>query len=239
MANKDVRLFQGGSAEQTSWVHCEDTPQYFGPPFGGPRHRETPLGNNPYDAAAPRPDFVASEPLNPRRYERQMNAFRDSRPAAGNIIQLVIVPVNHYLHAVRVDVAEPDPLMVGATVSITGQIYEEETNEPFEDYTLAEAPEFAAAATAQGLADIPLDVRGSHVLWMTKVTSGYAVPHYVPPVARTTGSGEIVLLERGALILGLKIKTLPTNQDVGIQDMAGPIFMAGIISGFAFKHTTA
>ncbi|MDR1308539.1 MAG: hypothetical protein LBL95_01355 [Deltaproteobacteria bacterium] len=258
MANapKDVCLFQGGTPEFGNFFHCSGTPQYSGPPFGGPRYPDKPLGNNPYDAAAPRGDFAASAPMWPRVFEKQRNAFLDSRPADGNVIQLVLVPVNHYFWGVRVDVAEPDEDMAGATVSIAGQLFAEKDAESGE-FTLTEDPAFALAAQAQGLANIPLDVRGSYVLWMGRVAGGgivdgtvtggavvdgsvaggYVMPYYVAPVEKTTSGAtpEKVLLERGALVLGLKIESPPSNSDVKIWHMRHPVFMSAVITAFNFK----
>jgi hypothetical protein len=259
---KDVSLFQGGTADHGTFVHCLGQPQYFGPPFGMPRHKNNPLGNSHYDAASPRADFTASEALYPAVFEKQRNAFHDSLVGGaadvGRTIQLVIVPVNHYLMGVRFDVAEPDPNMAGATVAITGQLVTESLTEPYDEFDIAEDPEFAAAATAQGLADIPIAVPSSNTLWLAKVggsavsgsanlttgdvtgTAGgsYLTPYYVAPQVRVDSDGHTHLLERGALLLGLKIKSLPTDAKYKIWDMANPMFLSAIITAFNFKSNT-
>jgi hypothetical protein len=235
--HNDVRLYKGGTPLPGNYVHCLGTPQYFGPPFGGRRHADTPLGNSPYDAASPRACFTSTEPLNPSVFELQMNAFLDAQPDVGNIIQLALVPVNHYFWAVRVDVAEPDDRMAGATLAIAGQRYEE-TDFTGQEFSLAEDPEFDAAAQAQGLSDSPLDVRSSTALWLGKVASGYVMPYYVAPSAMADAKGQPVLLERGALVLGLKIKTLPSSPSVKIWEMRNQVYMSAVITAFNFKSNT-
>jgi hypothetical protein len=248
----NVRLFVGGSPVQDTFLHHSGKPQYFGPPFAGPRYPDTPVANAPYDAAAPRADFVASEPLNPALFERQMNAFLDARPGVNDIIELVLVPTNHFLFGVRFDVVNPDPLMNGATVSITGVRYRVKaaTAVPPSDSDLdaTEDPEFALAATDQGLSPIPLDVPSSNVLWLAKCDGDYVIPRYVEPEIRTTTGGDPVttIHESGALVLGLKIKSVPTAVPPGnpappplkIWEMRGPCFMSAVISGFNFKTNT-
>jgi hypothetical protein len=180
---------------------------------------------------------VASEPLKPMTFPVQRDTLKYFKPVVGDTVYLVLVPSGHYLWGVRFDVGEDDPTMAGGTVSITGFRASPNLADPDDpdQYTYTEIAAFATAATAQGLADIPLDVASSNILWVGSSISGTPVPMYVAPQLAVI-NGQHVHIEYGAILLGIKIKTLPTGKN--IWDARGDFYMAAIINGFEFKTNT-
>jgi hypothetical protein len=256
----DVPLFVGGTAEFKP-VHCQGDPQIWTAPFGNKRFRGTPIANAKYDGCAPRADFVASEPLFPSVLQRQFNNLKHFKPAVGDMLQLIVVPTNHYLFGVRFDVGDVDPNMAGATVAITGVRRRVDPTDPDNAYIDTEDTFFADAATAQSIADIPLDEPSSTVLWLTKIvgggatgtippgtdsgggtlqngaSSGFVVPYYVEPELVTV-DGVPEFYETGGLILCLKVKSLPSDTNIHLCDMLVDCYMSTIISGFECKSST-
>jgi hypothetical protein len=186
----------------------------------------------------------------------------DAQPGVGDIIEMIVVPTNHYIEYLRFDVCMADANMLGATVAMTGVRYRvDNTKDPYRDFTVTEDPDFAAAATAQGIADIPLDVPSSTFLSLLTVGSmdinatapsgggavtvtsagGYAVPKYVEPeflVPNIPGAGPAKeRFQTGALVLGIKIKTNPTDAKKKIWDAGHSFYLTTRISGFDSPNT--
>jgi hypothetical protein len=253
----DTPLFSGGTHEFKAY-HCADTPQFYRPPFAQPHMEGSPVADSLYDAAAPRVGCVASQPLFPSINEIQRKTILHFKPEEGEILQLLLIPCNHYVTAVRFDISQDDPDMAGATVSIAGQMVTADPDDPETKYDVAEDQEFEDAATAQGLSDIPLHKASTNVLWLSKLVgggatgtapggtdggpitdgaaTGYVIPYYVPPQTLPWKAKNRNFMT-GGLLLGVKIKSAPTNSAVTLADMKACCYMGATIFGFDFKQT--
>jgi hypothetical protein len=185
---------------------------------------------------------------------QQFNNIKHFKPDVDDILQLVLVPCNHFLIGVRFDVSDEDPNMDGALVRIAGQRVAVDPTNP-DSYLISELPDFDDAAAAQGLGDIPLDVPGSYVLWLAKLSNGgatgdapagggpitsggatgYFQPLYVPPET-INYAGKTKHYMTGGLYLGLKVVHQPTDVAYTIGDMTNTCYMGAHIFGFEFKH---
>jgi hypothetical protein len=143
-------------------------------------------------------------PVNPTILTWQRNNLRHFKPGVGDIVELLIIPTNHWISFVRFDVTKADSRLAVMTSSITGMRYRVDNSagkDPYKDFVAAEETEFATAAAAQGLSPIPLDAPGSQFLSLLKAgnvditadtpvgggpisvtsASGYVTPYYVEP----------------------------------------------------------
>lgn len=237
MAN--VKLSYGGTSI-INHHQCAGSPQLTEAPYG---HRALTPASPHFDAHADeilaKPTYVLSYPLRPSVLEVQRNNIKVGNPKAGDSVYLVYVPVNHFLEAIRLDVSVADSIMVGATIEPVGAL--EKWNPVTKQFDVAELPEVKAAATAQGVTPIPIDVPSSTVFFLTKVTDDYAVPLYVAPVLnKLTGAAGDTLYEwhqSGALHLGFKIVTMPTDTTVTLDQMRGAIHFVALARKFDCQTT--
>lgn len=228
----DVPLFKGGTPDiKYHWT--KNTPVVSGPPFGRPHWPYSPPFGAHYEAEmSGKASFAAGYPLVPSKLEWQRISFRAFKPAVGDVIQMITVPVNHYIQSLRLDVDMDDPAMVGATVSLAGQWVREDIGGDPTEFVLTDATEITAAAATQGVGNISLATPSSTVLWLTDVSSGYATPLYVEPLFDpASGTAGAVRYQGGGLYLGLKIETLPTS-NVGFDAMTGAVYLTTRIDGY-------
>ena len=229
MAN--IQLYKAGVITPNYMWHKGDYPRN-GPPFApGAWGERIPPFNAQFDGNFNLKDYAAGFPLAPADSEVQRNALRSANPQVGDILQLILVPTNHYVDFLRFDVhladvantttTPPYPGMTGATVSLTAQqvVYNPTTQE----YDFAEITDVTDAVSAQSLpAAIPLDVPSSTMVSLLRVEAGYVQPLYVEPVLRTIAGPPLTYFrdETGGIILGLKIAALPADVklDLALND---------------------
>jgi hypothetical protein len=249
----DVPLLKGGTPVIRYLWH-EDTPVVSRPPFGlraFPGLHAPPFDAHYDGAMSGIATFAAGYPFAPRDLEWQGVNVRAGRPDVGDMLQMIAVPCNHYIQSVRLDVLEADPRMNGATVDIAGQWIREDPAEPAR-FIATDSLEIDDARTAQGITPVSLSAPSSTVVWLTRTggaaagtisgtadaggtvtgsasvdTSSYAVPLYVPPVFI---GGE--RHQGGALVLGLRIKSLPTLPDTGFDSLQGALYLTTRIDGY-------
>ena len=243
MAN--IPIFKGGVNVPNYMWHSGDYP-LSGPPFApAPWSSDAiPRFNAQVDGAFNLKDYALGYPLIPKDFEWQRRALV-SVAAVGDIIQMIVVPCNHYVDFLRFDVASADEAnasatppylgLTGLTAALTAQRVE--WNFTTRQFDFTEIPDITAALTAQSLpASIPLDVPSSTFVSLLRVDSGYVQPLYVEPLIGTTAptppatAGLPYWLESGAVILGLKITALPAG--ISLVSARNSFFLAARIRAF-------
>jgi hypothetical protein len=247
----DARLYRGGTPD-IKYAWDGDTTVTWSPPFGLPHKPFSPPFGAHYEAQmSGKETYAAGYPLIPSRLEPQQRALRAAKLAVGDVIQLIPVPVNHYIMSVRLDVAEPDPGMAGATVSIAGQWFRENAADP-SVFDVTDSTEIDAAWTSQVGGAVPLSTPSSTVIWLLEsaaaavtgtadpstgdvtgsAAAGYVKPLYVPPLFLTPSGKPPVRHQGGCLMLGLRVESLPTDPGITIDDMAGAVYLTTRIDGY-------
>jgi hypothetical protein len=230
----DAQVIKGGTSV-INYQFCDKTPSLYGPPFGHVHKPFTPPFDAHYEGEmGGKATFAAGTPLLPSKLTWQKINLEAAKLAVGNVIQMVIVPVNHYINYIRLDIADADKNMAGATVNFAGQWYAESAADPTV-FTLTASSEISTAVTDQTIAAISLAAQSSTLLTVTMVEDDYVKPLYVPPRFITTGAGVSQVTTRyqgGALILGVQIKSLPSDPKFKISDFAGSLYLTTRIEGF-------
>jgi hypothetical protein len=256
----DTPLYKGGTPLINYGPWTGDTPVLYGPPFGHRHKPFTPPYDSHYEAEmGGKASFAAGYPLVPSKLEWQQINIRAARPEVGDVIQMIIVPCNHYIQSVRLDVTERDKAMAGATVSVAGQWIRRDPAKP-DVFLTTPCLEIEDALTAQGITPVSLSVPSSTVVWLTRTggpvtgtvtgtadtvtgaitataavdTSGYAVPLYVAPQIIVSGNppDEVYSWHQGgALLLGIRLETTPTS-GAGLDSMLGGIYLSTRIDGY-------
>lgn len=229
-----VKLSYGGTSI-IDHHQCAGSPQLTEAPYG---HRALTPDSPHLDAHADEilshPNYNLSYPLRPSKLEVQRNNIRVGNPKAGDNVYLVYVPVNHFLETIRLDVSLADPVMVGATLEPVGAL--ERWSPANNRFEVSELTDIKDAATAQGVTPIPMDVPSSTVFFLNKVVGGYAVPLYVAPILnKSTGvAGDTIFNwhQSGALHLGFKIVTMPTDASITLDMMRGAIHFMAVVRKF-------
>jgi hypothetical protein len=239
----DAQVFKGGTPViKYGW--SKDDPILSRAPFGRYGYSETsPPFNAHYDGSAGQYTYAAGCPLKPNELAWQKTNLKYAKLDVNDVIQMIVVPTNHWIDMVRFDVNNHDDRLAGATVSITGQRLRVDPNDPYNKFLDPEEdPIFEAAATAQGVVPIPLATPSSTILWLSQISSatitgtippgtdaaggvidagtatGFVQPLYVEPEFYADPAGTLKRHETGALILGIKIVCMPTNTAIGIAD---------------------
>jgi hypothetical protein len=262
----DVQLYRGGTPE-VKFMFCEGDPVRSGPPFGQIGFKKTPPYNAAADGCYIQKDHTLGRPFIPSDDEAVWNKFKAADPQVGEFLQCIVVPVNHYVDAVRFDINSPDPGLAGATVIISAQ--KVEWDPTAQAFVWTEIPDVVDAAAAQGKdTPIPLDVPSSTAIFLGKVmvdtnvsvsTSvtvdigngigtgsgagtgtnyGYAVPLYVEPLIVASGNQpniSYVRHESGAIVLGLKILSMPTpgaKAHTFLHQALNDFYMSAKVHGF-------
>jgi hypothetical protein len=228
----DAQIYTGGTPV-VGYGRGEGDPNLYRPPYGKYPFDTSPPFNAHYDGASGSVDYAAGMPFKPSELGWQRTNLKHARPVVGDVIQMIVVPCNHWITTVRFDVGKPDARMAGATVAITGQRVAPAAADPYDWrlFTTTVEPLFAAAATAQGVAAIPLDVASSTRLNLMAVTAGYAEPLGVEPVFHANAAGVLERHETGALILGVRIVSMPTDLNLGIEDALNDFYLTTRITG--------
>jgi hypothetical protein len=230
----DAQIIKGGTPV-INYQFCDKTASLYGPPFGHMHKPFTPPFDAHYEGEmGGKVTFAAGAPLIPGVLPWQAINLRAAKPVVGNVIQMIIVPVNHFIHYLRIDVADADTNLAGATVQFAGQWYKESATDPTV-FNLSACTEIADAITAQSSAVISLAAQSTNFLSVALVEDDYVQPLYVKPqfvTVTTNGVAEIKRCQGGALILGVQIKSLPTNTKFSISDFAGSLYLTTRIEGF-------
>jgi hypothetical protein len=247
MAN--AQIYQAGQPVVKYGKGAGDTTLYT-PPFG-----RTELGNKwdrmtrpPFDAhfngAAGQVTYPAGQVLAPAYMKWQYNNIKAAKLAVGDVIQMLLIPTNHWVEYVRFDVCKADTNMAGATVTFAGLNYNVDPADPYDNWLVTDDADVTAAVAAQSIVPIPLDVPSSTFLSLVKTSvyidvdaaadytpAGYIMPKYVPPEFATV-NGELKRFQTGGFMLGIKIVTLPTNTDLGIEDALHDFYLTTRVNGF-------
>jgi hypothetical protein len=230
----DVQVYKGGTPV-VSYGMGEGHPNLYRPPYGKYPFDTSPPFNAHFNGAAGKVDYPAGTPLKPSELLWQRDNLRVTSLAAGDTIQMIVVPCNHWITMMQFDVGTEDARLAGATVQFNVQVVQPAAADPFDwrQFTTAVDPRFTAALTAQSPPAVPLDVPGTSRIYLTDVSTGYAVPltaepvfypdSNVPPVPRRH--------ETGALILGIKIVTMPTDATVKIEDATNDFYLTTRVTG--------
>jgi hypothetical protein len=256
MANAQV--YKGGTPVVRYGAGAED-PTEYGPPFGrnsfgGPAYGPF-MNQPPFDAkfngAAGQLTYPAGCPLSPARMRWQKTNLLAAKPGVDDIIDMLVVPVNHWIDYVRFDVVRADTALAGAAVIPTGSLYTVDPADPNGVYIRTEDAFFVNAATAQGITSIPLDVPSSTFISVTSLVNasiagtapngggaititsadGYVRPYYVAPEF-VTHKGELRRFQTGGLLLGIKILSEPTNTNIKIWDARTDFYLTTRVTGF-------
>lgn len=236
----DIKLYKGGTPD-ISFMNCEGHEVTSRAPFGHLNKKHTPPFDAHYDGAYSVANFAAGFPFVPRFIPYVRDNLLYDRPDGvdvGDILQMIVVPTNHYIKSVRFDIGQPDPNMAGCTVIVTatGVVWDPTAKNGRGAFIWSEIPDITDAALAQGK-DTPIDVSEpfSEVIWLDKNTSGYNEPLYVEPKFTTVGSGSGAIKVRhqsGAIILGVKIVSLPTAPGFGVHQALNDWWLTTRIEGF-------
>jgi hypothetical protein len=228
----DAQIYKGGTPI-VRYGQGEGHPNLYRPPYGKHPFDKSPPFNAHYNGASGSVDYAAGMPFKPSELGWQRDNLKFARLGAGDVVQMIVVPCNHWITMVRFDVGTADPRMIGATAEITGQRVEPAAADPYDWrlFTTAVEPLFATAAAAQGLTPIPLDVPSTTVLQLTDVSTGYAVPLSVDPAFHMDPDMTLKRHETAALILGIRIVAMPTDTSVMIEDAYNDFYLTTRITG--------
>ena len=237
----DIQLYKAGVFVPNYMWKKGDHPR-TGPPFAPSAFGERiPPYNAQFDGNFNVKDYTAGFPLIPADNEAQRNALKTANPQVGDILQLILVPTNHYVDFLRFDVhladianttsTPPYPGMTGAAVALTAQRVE--YNPTTQEYEFTEIPDVTDALAAQGLpATIPLDMPSTVMVSLLRVEAGYVQPLYAPPILRTIAGPPVTYFrdETGGIMLGLKITALPA--DVHLELALNDYYLAARVRAF-------
>lgn len=236
----DIRLYKGGTPD-ISFMNCEGHAVTSRPPFGYLNRKKTPPFDAHYDGAYAVATFAAGFPFIPSEIPYMRDNITNAQPdglAVNDIMQMIVIPCNHYVDSIRFDIGQPDKNLAGCTVELVAQAVEWDptANSNRGGFVLNEISDISVAATAQGVST-PIDVSEptSVVIWMGNVVNGYAHPLYAAPIFTTTGSGAgatIVRHQSGAIILGVKVISLPTDAEYGIHMALNDWYLSCRMTGF-------
>lgn len=226
----DVSFYRGGTPH-VNYMWCEHDYAQWSPPFNMPNLALTP----PYDAhvdgayGSGLGYFTLGMPVCPRIMEWQQKAFLAKKVGVDDVIDLLVVPEDHFVTALNFKIVAPDAHMAGATVvpvartlTATGDgVYEYDELTDIEDALTAQQ-----LPTAIGV-DKPVNVFVS----LLKVTNGYAKGLYatpgLPPVD-ASGNGT----PSKPIVLGLKVLTKPTDSKYDFPNMVNAWYMSAKVQGF-------
>jgi hypothetical protein len=254
----DAQIYKAGSPV-ISYGQGLGHPTHYTPPYGIPPRRgmSIPPFNAHFSGSAGSEDYPAGCALRPGFLDWQRYNLLANEPEVGDIIQMIVVPTNYYIHCVRFDVNSIDTRLAGMTGIVTGQRVSVDPSNPSR-YTVTEIPDITDAATAQGITSIDLDTPSSTMVWLDKVTnvsgtisgnapngggaitggvidagaSGYVIPLYVEPEFVPDANGDLVRYETGALILGLKLLT-PASPAFPIWDTTSDFYLTTRVTSHA------
>lgn len=234
MANAKLSL---GGTGVANYRQCAGTPQFMGAPYGQRRLPRSPHYDAHADGAMAPAVSIISLPVHPVDLEVQRNNLQAANLAVGDGIFLTYLPVNHILEYIRFDVSDSDPIMAGATATLCGWL--EEWDEGAKEFTLAELPDIAAAATAQGVTAIDLSKPSSTTVSLLKVEADYVSGLYLAPklVEVTDAAGNTVFEwhQSAAVHLGLKIVSMPSNKNgapVPFEAMRGAWHFSALVKHY-------
>lgn len=197
----DASIYKGGRSV-LNYMFCEgDYPQYT-PPFGNPNI----VGTPPYDAHACGAYnlgyFTMGMPIRPSLMKYQYNALSAANLQVGDIIRCIVIPADHYVRAFNIKCVEEDERMIGATVMPTAQLVTKDTNGNF---VWAEINDVENVFTSAGYSPIALDETSNAAVF-------FDMPLYVEPET--------------AIVIGLRIESLPTDPTVAIEDALNGWYMS-------------
>lgn len=221
----DASIFKGGRPV-LNYMFCEgDYPQYT-PPFENPNNFGTP----PYDAHAcgayTSGYFTQGMPIRPAIMKYQFNAMAAADLKVGDIIRCIVVPADHYIRQINFKSLDADALVAGATVALTAQLVTKTAESTF---TFTEVDDIEDALASQSLsAAVALDKPFNIVLSLEK-SVGVAVGD---PPTTTLYNKPLYVEPNTALVLGVRIVSLPTDPAFKIEQSTSGWYMSAKYEGF-------
>jgi hypothetical protein len=250
----DAQVYKAGSPV-IKYGRGADDPTLYTPPYGRHKISDTsPPFNAHVNGSSGQFTYSLGCPLKPHELEWQRTNLRTANLGVGDTIQMLVIPVNHWIEMMRFDVNNPDPGLAGATVTLTGQRVRVDPGDPYRSYLVTPEPVITAALAAQSAGPIPLDVPSSVILWLNRLVNaavtgtippgtdsgggaltggaadGFVQPLYVEPEFYPNAAGTIQRFETGGLILGIQISTMPTDPNVRIEHALYDFYMTARVS---------
>lgn len=217
-----------GGTPVISFMHCEHHKTEFMPPFGLKGYPRVPPYNSHICAHYPVGSRCISTPIIPAQMEWQRDNLYTDDPQVGDILRLFAIPCDHILETVRFDVNDFDAGLAGATGILTA---ERVTINAQGNFDWTEISDITDAMTAHGVTSIPLDVPGTFFASLIKerpASSGYMAGLYSAPIIDPTTYDRSI----PALMIGLKILSLPTDPEVKLYQALNDFYFAGHVKYF-------
>lgn len=238
MAN--AQFFRGGSPVIRYMWGEKDYPQ-FKEPFETAYLQDTPPYNAHVDGAYNLGHFTLGMMIRPNGEENvglpwQRKLLEDTDPQVDEFIDLIVVPADHYVTMLNFKIAEEDKSFAGATVQLCARTVQLQADGT---YKYQELTDVNAAVKAQGLTEnIDVSKPCNIMVSLMKVTgkvsntscTGYAVPLYATPTINAASGGSATFSK--TILLGLKVKTRPTDSKVNWSMIKKGWYMSAKIQGF-------
>lgn len=220
MAN--IRLYRGGTPDVKYVWERRDWAQ-FQPPFGLPTAEDTPPYDSHADGAYNLGNFVQGMPLKPRGYGLEWQRKALEGVAAGDILQMIWLPADHYATALNLKSIDVQENLAGATIALVSQIH---TIDADGNITETETTDLEDAITAQGGTNVfDLSKPFNAFVSLMKADTGYAVPLYSRPPLPAADAASSPTPPR-IIIFGVKVLSLPTNADVTLDQMLKGVYLS-------------
>lgn len=230
MAN--IRLYRGGTPDVKYVWERKDWAQ-FRPPFGIPTADDTPPYDSHADGAYNLGNFVQGLPLKPRGYglEWQRKALADA--AAGDVLQMIWLPADHYATALNLKSIDIQENLSGATIALISQIL---TRDADGNEVVSDTTDLDDAIAAQGGTNVfDLSKPFNAFVSLMKADTGYAVPLYSQPPLPAADAASSPTYAR-FIVFGVKILSLPTDADVALSQMFKGVYLS--VRSTAFECPT-
>ncbi len=243
MAN--IHMYRGGTPNYIGGAWCAKDYTKFNPPFGEANLVKTPPYDSHIDGAYNLGNFTLGMPVRPNGVgmEWQRKAMDEAgRPEVGDVMQLIVVPHDHFVTALNFKVADPDARLAGAAVKLVVQsgVFNADG-----EYVITTLDTLDTAMKAQGLTNaIALDnpsntfvsllslaspggtdgataaikahnADSNQAAYQATVSGGYIVPLYANPTVPAAAGSTSPEYGRD-LIFGLEILSLPNDPTVSL-----------------------
>lgn len=227
---RNIPLFRGG-IPVVRFMWCKENYPQFEPGFTAPHIEKSPPYDAHVDGIYRSGYFTLGMPFRPHDAGMtwQEKALTQRKLEPDDIIQMIGIPEDHFVTDINFKIIESDPALAGATVALTAQVIgvDDEGN-----FTYQEITDVEDAVAAQGQpTTIAVDQPVNLYVSLRKVTDGYVTPLYAKP-SLPAGLGGNQAVVGQPLMLGLKIVSLPTDQNVTLDMAQNGWYMSVKIQGF-------
>lgn len=217
-----IKFYRGGDPKVRFMWDEKDTPEY-GVNFAYPNIKDTPPYDAHVDGAYNIGSFVLGMPFNPRNVGMTWQAKSLKDVKAGDIIQCIVIPEDHFVEAVNFKSVVRDPHMEGAQFALVDQVltydvhgnaqYTENTN--FDDLVKASSASGANAFAIHKPFNVFVNGAGL-----------YSEPSLPAPSESEASTAPKIH------VLGIKVLSLPTETKFKLTDLDGGIYLSARIAGF-------